>query len=138
MKGKTLADLSIRFGLPTLIVGLLALWVMPSGLLATTPTNLNWPNYGNDLHNTRFQDVDLINRSNVKNLAPAWVFHTKVLDPLGELQVAPIVIDGRMFVTDLAGSVYSARLNGSEKRPVLFAQGNLTGVAYAEILPKEK
>ena len=41
MKGKTLADLSIRVGLPTLIVGLLALWVMPSGLLATTPTNLN-------------------------------------------------------------------------------------------------
>ena len=107
MKGKTLADLSIRVGLPTLIVGLLALWVMPSGLLATTPTNLNWPNYGNDLHNTRFQDVDLINRSNVKNLAPAWVFHTKVLDPLGELQVAPIVIDGRMFVTDGHDNVFA-------------------------------
>jgi hypothetical protein len=38
----------------------------------------------------------------------------------------------RMFVTDLAGSVYSARLNGSEKRPILAAQGNLTGIAYFE------
>ncbi len=36
----------------------------------------------------------------------------------------------RMFVTDLAGSVYTAQLDGSEKRPLLMAQGNLTGIAY--------
>lgn len=40
---------------------------------------------------------------------------------------------GRMFFTDLAGDLSSARLNGSEKKPVLAVQGNLTGVAYAEI-----
>jgi len=39
----------------------------------------------------------------------------------------------QMFFTDLAGQVYSARLDGSEKKPVLFAQGNLTGIAYAEL-----
>src|SRR5262245_53622706 len=39
----------------------------------------------------------------------------------------------RMFFSDLAGSVYSAKLNGSEKRALLLAQGNLTGVAYAEL-----
>src|SRR5437762_2211773 len=39
---------------------------------------------------------------------------------------------GRMFITDLAGSVYSARLDGSEKRTLLAAQGNLTGIAYVE------
>jgi hypothetical protein len=39
----------------------------------------------------------------------------------------------RMFLTDLAGSIYSARLDGTEKKPVLVAQGNLTGIAYAEI-----
>jgi hypothetical protein len=43
----------------------------------------------------------------------------------------------RMFLTDLAGSVYSAKLDGSEKKPVLVAQGNLTGIAYAEINTKE-
>jgi hypothetical protein len=37
----------------------------------------------------------------------------------------------RMFVTDLAGSIYSAHLNGSEKRPIAMAQGNLSGIAYA-------
>lgn len=41
--------------------------------------------------------------------------------------------NGRMFVTDLAGSVYSANLDGSNKKPVVFAQGNLTGIAYAEL-----
>ena len=42
---------------------------------------------------------------------------------------------GRMFLTDLAGSLYSARLDGSGKQTLLFAQGNLTGIAYAELLP---
>jgi DNA-binding beta-propeller fold protein YncE len=41
--------------------------------------------------------------------------------------------NGRMFVTDLAGSVYSANLDGSNKKPVIFAQGNLTGIAYTEL-----
>ena len=41
--------------------------------------------------------------------------------------------NGRMFVTDLAGSVYSANLDGSNKKPVIFAQGNLTGIAYVEL-----
>jgi len=40
----------------------------------------------------------------------------------------------RMFVTDLAGSIYYALLNGSEKRPIVMAQGNLSGIAYAEKL----
>lgn len=40
---------------------------------------------------------------------------------------------GRMFFTDLAGSVYSAKLDGSEKRALVVAQGNLTGVAYADL-----
>jgi hypothetical protein len=39
---------------------------------------------------------------------------------------------GRMFITDLAGSVYSAKLDGSEKRTLLAAQGNLTGIAYMD------
>ena len=39
----------------------------------------------------------------------------------------------RMFLTDLGGSVYSATLDGSDRKTLLFAQGNLSGVAYAEI-----
>jgi DNA-binding beta-propeller fold protein YncE len=44
---------------------------------------------------------------------------------------------GRMFFTDLAGSVYSAELDGSQKRTLLAAQGNLTGIAYVELPPTE-
>jgi hypothetical protein len=40
---------------------------------------------------------------------------------------------GRMFITDLAGTVYSANLDGSNKKTLLFAEGNLTGITYAEI-----
>ncbi len=43
----------------------------------------------------------------------------------------------RMFITDLAGNIFSAKLDGSEKKPLLVAQGNLTGIAYAEINTKE-
>ena len=40
---------------------------------------------------------------------------------------------GRMFVTDLTGSVYSANLDGSNKKMLVVAEGNLTGIAYAEL-----
>jgi hypothetical protein len=46
--------------------------------------------------------------------------------------VALDVRGDRMFVTDLAGSIYSAHLNGSERRPIAVVQGNLSGIAYAE------
>ena len=39
----------------------------------------------------------------------------------------------RMFLTDLAGSLYSANLDGSDKKTLLELQGNLTGVVYAEL-----
>jgi len=41
--------------------------------------------------------------------------------------------NNRMFLTDLGGSVYSANLDGSNKKNIVFAQGNLTGIAYAEL-----
>ncbi|GLR56754.1 3-hydroxyacyl-CoA dehydrogenase [Rhizobium indigoferae] len=61
-----------------------------------------------------------------------------VSDLMEAIGIALDVPGDRMFITDLAGSVYSARLDGSERRAFLFAQGNLTGIAYAEIPQKEK
>jgi len=40
---------------------------------------------------------------------------------------------GRMFVTDFAGTVYSANLDGSNQKTLLFAEGNLAGIAYVEM-----
>jgi hypothetical protein len=55
---------------------------------------------------------------------------THLMEGIG---IALDVPNDRMFVTDFAGSVYFARLDGSGERNFLFAQGNLTGIAYAEI-----
>jgi DNA-binding beta-propeller fold protein YncE len=44
----------------------------------------------------------------------------------------------RMFATDLAGSVYTAALDGKGAHAFLGVQGNLTGIAYAEIETREK
>jgi hypothetical protein len=40
--------------------------------------------------------------------------------------------NGRMFMTDLGGSVYSANLDGSNTKNIAFAEGNLSGIAYVE------
>src|SRR5580704_3140067 len=39
----------------------------------------------------------------------------------------------RMFYTDFGGTVYSANLDGSNPKTLLFAEGNLTGIAYVEL-----
>lgn len=56
-----------------------------------------------------------------------------VSDLMEGIGLALDVKHGRMFFSDLAGSVYSAKLDGSEKKALLMAQGNLTGVAYADL-----
>jgi DNA-binding beta-propeller fold protein YncE len=40
---------------------------------------------------------------------------------------------GRMYITDFGGSVYSANLDGTDQKTLLFAEGNLTGIAYVEL-----
>jgi hypothetical protein len=44
---------------------------------------------------------------------------------------------GRMFFTDLGGSIYRADLDGSNQKTLLYALGNLTGVAYADVVEGE-
>jgi len=41
--------------------------------------------------------------------------------------------NNRMFLTDLGGSVYSANLDGSNKKNIVFVGGNLSGIAYVEL-----
>jgi hypothetical protein len=76
-------------------------------------------------------------RGNTVNRAPIDVkpetpeiLVTHLMEGIG---IALDVPGDRMFVTDFAGSVYSAKLDGSGERNFLYAQGNLTGIAYAEI-----
>jgi hypothetical protein len=76
-----------------------------------------------------------VNRASIDNKpAEPEVVVTHLMEGIG---IALDVPNDRMFVTDFAGSIFSARLDGSSERNVLEAQGNLTGIAYAEI-PKDK
>src|SRR5712672_314813 len=60
---------------------------------------------------------------------PETIF-THLMEGIG---LALDLTGGRMFITDLGGSVYSANLDGSNKKMLFFAEGNLSGIAYAEI-----
>ena len=42
---------------------------------------------------------------------------------------------GRMFLTDLRGSVYSLKLDGSDRKTLFTGQGTLTGIAHAVLTP---
>jgi hypothetical protein len=69
---------------------------------------------------------------NLKSPVPEILF-THLLERIG------ITLDlkgERMFVTDLDGSIYSAKLNGGDKKALLEAQGNLSGIAYVELPSK--
>jgi len=75
-----------------------------------------------------------VNRASIDNKpAEPEIVVTHLMEGIG---IALDVPGDRMFVTDFAGSIYSARLDGSGEKNFLFAQGNLTGIAYAEI-PQE-
>jgi hypothetical protein len=61
---------------------------------------------------------------------------TVLFDGLREgIGIALDLQGGRMFVTDLGGSVYRAALDGSNKTTLLTSQGMLTGIAVAYLAP---
>lgn len=71
-----------------------------------------------------------VNRAPIDVTAAPEIEITHLLEGIG---IALDVAGNRMFVTDLGGSVYSADLDGKDMRNFLYAQGNLAGIAYAEI-----
>jgi DNA-binding beta-propeller fold protein YncE len=71
-----------------------------------------------------------VNRAPIDEKAVPEILITHLMEGIG---IALDVPGNRMFVTDFAGSVYSADLDGKNERNFLYAQGNLTGIAYAEI-----
>jgi len=70
-----------------------------------------------------------VNRAVIDKKALPEILVTHLMEGIG---IALDVPGNRMFVTDFAGSVYSADLDGKNQRNFLRTQGNLTGVAYAE------
>jgi DNA-binding beta-propeller fold protein YncE len=95
-----------------------------------------------DLHNRVIYWTDRGDppRGNTVNRAPMDAAPGKRKEPeivfnhlMEGIGLALDLANKRMFLTDLGGSVYGANLDGSNKKNIVFAQGNLTGIAYAEL-----
>ena len=90
---------------------------------------LYWTDRGDPPLGNTVNRAPLDQDSNGRRPAPEIIF-THLMEGIG------IALDhegDRMFMTDLAGSVYCANLDGSGPSVLLFAQGNLTGIAYANV-----
>src|SRR5215210_2435199 len=87
-----------------LAIAVLTLWV-PSLFAQDAATRENWASYGGTSHAWRYSSLDQIDPTNVKRLAPAWVFQSG--DYADALQATPIVIDGVMYVSTASSWVYA-------------------------------
>src|SRR6266849_8206961 len=68
-------------------------------------TRADWPSYGGTQLSWRYSALDQINTSNVKNLAPVWIFQTG--DYAESLQATPIVVNGVMYVITARARVFA-------------------------------
>ena len=53
---------------------------------------------------TRYYPASQINTSNVKNLRPAWIFQTEIVE---SMETSPLVINGVMYITTSFNHVYA-------------------------------
>jgi alcohol dehydrogenase (cytochrome c) len=89
--------------------------LLTSGLpAAEVATRDDWPSYGGTHSALRYSALDQINTSNVKALAPAWIFQTG--DYENGLQATPIVIDGVLYLSTSNAWVFA--LDGSSGRVI--------------------
>jgi quinohemoprotein ethanol dehydrogenase len=65
---------------------------------------VDWAYNGNDVSNSRYQNIDQITPANVSQLKEAWVFHTA---PNPYQEMTPLVVNGVMYVTDGVDDVFA-------------------------------
>jgi DNA-binding beta-propeller fold protein YncE len=82
------------------------------------------PPYGNTVNRAQLETI---------GFNEPEIVMTHLMEGIG---IALDATHSRMFVTDLGGNIWAAALDGSGNRPIRAVQGNLTGIAYAE-LPAE-
>ena len=66
--------------------------------------NANWLHTNGDYAQTRYYGGNQISTANVKNLRPAFVFQTEVVE---SMETAPIVVDGVMYLTTSYNHIYA-------------------------------
>ena len=108
---------SLRFWLFTVVLLLLATTSAPAQ--QTTQSRLeraekepqNWLTYYGNYNGWSYSQLNQINRSNVKQLAPVWTFAAGVPPPVTTLRVgleaAPLVVDGLLYLVGPQNNVYA-------------------------------
>jgi DNA-binding beta-propeller fold protein YncE len=91
-----------------------------------TTRTLYWTDRGDPPHGNTVNRAAL---DDIGSVEPEIVA-THLMEGIG---IALDPAQDRMFFTDLGGSIYVAALDGSGQRPIRALQGNLTGIAYAEV-----
>jgi alcohol dehydrogenase (cytochrome c) len=96
---------------------------------ADVATLKDWPSYGGTHAALRYSALDQINTSNVKALAPVWIFQTG--DYENGLQATPIVIDGIIYLSTSNAWVFA--LDGASGRVIWEYHFNLgKGLGYGK------
>ena len=78
--------------------------VTQARLLKGTDEVSSWLMYGGNYQNWRFSPLKDLNQQNVKKLQAAWIFQTGIP---GQLEAAPIVADGVMYIVASFNHVYA-------------------------------
>jgi len=66
------------------------------GRFREVTSEINWNTYNGDIGGNRYTALKQIDRTNVKRVAPKWIFR---IPNAGRLQGTPVVADGVMYVT---------------------------------------
>ncbi len=86
--------------------------------------HLYWTDRGNP------PDGNTVNRASLDSPRSRTILAGGFDETIG---IALDLAGGRMFLTDLRGSVYSLKLNGSDRKTLFTGQGILTGIAHADL-----
>ena len=91
------------------------LFVWMSALSITAPAqeeSYNWPSQNLNTHNSRYAELDQINRSNVSSLTESWTFSPGPQDSI--TQVTPLVANGVMYLHS-ANTMFALNNNSASK-----------------------
>lgn len=72
----------------------------------------NFLHTNGNYHQTRYYPSRQINTENVKDLRPAWIFQTEIVDTM---ETSPIVVNGVMYVTTAFNHVYALNARTGEQ-----------------------
>jgi alcohol dehydrogenase (cytochrome c) len=69
---------------------------LPGGAFREAAYGADWPTYNGDIGGNRFTGAKEIDKSNVRRVAPRWMF---TVPNANGLQMTPLVVDGIMYIT---------------------------------------